>query len=103
MSACRMSHGISAKFLIFIRCHQFSEIFGVNMVLNLCIFVVTALFCRTAPSPATCTQPQIGGYFVFSLGKFFGVCVCVWGGGGGVAHIANNGEHDHIRFYLQIL
>lgn len=78
MSAYRMSHGISAKFLTFIRFHHFSETFGVNMVSNLCLFVVTALFCRTSPSPATCTQPPIGGYFVLSLGKFFGVCVCVF-------------------------
>ena len=69
-----MSREISAKFLTFFRCLNFSEIYGVNMVLNLCLFVVTALFCRAPPAPATCTQPPIGGYF-------WCLCVCVCGGG----------------------
>jgi len=75
MFVYRMSHEISAKFLTFIRCLHFSEIFGVNMVLNLCPFVVTAVFCRAPPAPATCTQPLIGG--CVHLESFL-VCVCVW-------------------------
>ena len=74
MPVYRMFHEISARFPTFIRFLHFTEIFGVNMVLNLGFFVVT------------CTQPPIGGYFVYSLGKFFYVymciCVCVWGGEG---------------------
>lgn len=49
--------------------------------------------------PCSCHVYTTSNWRLCTLGKFFGVCVGV----GRVAHVANNGEYNHIRFYLQIL